>query len=1255
MKKTNSKAKIDIKENIDSTIFRSLFEHSISGILYGNPDTGCIYDANEAAAKMFGYTVDELRKLNRNDVFDYNHSSMIKSLKIRQENGSAKGELIGIRKNGEFFPCEFTSSIFKNKDDENRTCTILNDISERRKTEDEMTLLLDNTEESFVLIDKNLRIVSFNKLFLNKYKYLLNKEVKKGDSIIDYSIPERKTSIVNIYNLVLEGQTIEDIGEFVDPNGNTYSYNIIYKPARNCSGEVIGIFLTAHDTTAKMIAVKESIIEKRNKEALINLTFDLIWSVDLDFKLIAANQAFLNTMKIVLNSDLKPGDNLLFENGIDKNFISFWKQMYIRGFTGESFKFETITPRDYNNVVYLQTTINPIFDGDAVVGLACYSRDITEIKLAHIKLQDSSDLLNKLTEKLPTAIFQFEISKEGKAFFPYISKGIERLIPDLSVEKLNNSASSAFDSVHPDDLVKLMASIEASKINLVDWELDFRTILKNGKIVWLHGKSRPEQKEDGSIVWYGYFADVTEQKNNLEILELANSRYDIIAKATNDIVWDCNLVNQTIFWAKGVFGYANMNNYSTFDWWFDRIHPEDLERVKQKLKTVIDNNELRWEDEFRFKIADGSYRYIHDRGFILFHEAIPYRMIGAMQDITERKLVEKDKENVLNVLNRTSELAKIGGWEVDLVNNDHFWSNEIFNILELENGFIPSIDKVITFFSPQHRHIVKNAIYDCINEGLNWDLELQAFTSKGKPIWVRAQGSPIRKKHKTIKLLGTLQDITDRKSIEEQLKDTDLKFKTIIDSTPECIKLIHKSGELILINNAGLNMLELDSSDQLREKPLDSYVVPKYKIKANKLFENGFKGIEGVLQFELNTDKGNCIWVEANVVPMKKSDTAIDSILVVIRDITQKKKEEQFLKLLESVVTHTNDSVMITEAEPFDEPGPRIVYVNSAFTKMTGYLPEEVIGKSPRILQGDKTNREELKRVRESLQRWESCEATVINYKKTGEEFWINFSLKPIADSKGWYTHWISVERDVTEQKRNELEKEQIISELSQNNKDLKQFSYVTSHNLRAPIANLLGLTNLIDQYKIPNKSLKQIIDGVKQSALMFDDTIKDLSKVLVIKDQPNIIKEEVSFVVIIENVFKQLSISMDDNTVKINFEFMNAPFVLFNAAYLESVFLNLFTNAIKYKSTKRKLKIDIVSIADKDFIILKFKDNGIGIDTEKYKDKLFKLYQRFHDVPDGKGLGLYLVKSQLEALGGSIDVESEVDKGTTFIIKFKK
>jgi PAS domain S-box-containing protein len=143
-----------------------------------------------------------------------------------------------------------------------------------------------------------------------------------------------------------------------------------------------------------------------------------------------------------------------------------------------------------------------------------------------------------------------------------------------------------------------------------------------------------------------------------------------------------------------------------------------------------------------------------------------------------------------------------------------------------------------------------------------------------------------------------------------------------------------------------------------------------------------------------------------------------------VQDITRQKAEEQRLKLLESVITHTSDAVLITEAEPLDEPGPRIIYVNEAFTKMTGYTFEEVIGKNPRILQGPNSDREELARLSKSIRNWQSCEITTINYKKNGEEFWINFSLTPVANEKGWYTHWISIERDVTEQKQRALEKD---------------------------------------------------------------------------------------------------------------------------------------------------------------------------------------------------------------------------------------
>ena len=150
-------------------------------------------------------------------------------------------------------------------------------------------------------------------------------------------------------------------------------------------------------------------------------------------------------------------------------------------------------------------------------------------------------------------------------------------------------------------------------------------------------------------------------------------------------------------------------------------------------------------------------------------------------------------------------------------------------------------------------------------------------------------------------------------------------------------------------------------------------------------------------------------------------------------------------------------------------------------------------------------------------------------------------------------------------------------------------------------------------------------------------------------------VKEEVSFVTVVDNVLRQLSISLDDNAIKINYNFNSAPFIVFTNTYLESILLNLFTNSIKYKSSKRKLKIDITSVNLENVTELRFTDNGIGIDTERHKEKLFKLYQRFHDNPDGKGLGLYLIKSQLEALGGTIDIVSKIDVGTTFIIKFKK
>lgn len=123
-------------------------------------------------------------------------------------------------------------------------------------------------------------------------------------------------------------------------------------------------------------------------------------------------------------------------------------------------------------------------------------------------------------------------------------------------------------------------------------------------------------------------------------------------------------------------------------------------------------------------------------------------------------------------------------------------------------------------------------------------------------------------------------------------------------------------------------------------------------------------------------------------------------------------------KLLEICIDRLNDAILITEAEPIDKPGPRIVWANKVFYERNGYRPDEVLGQSPRILQGPDTDRATLDRVRVALENWQSIRAETLNYRKDGSTYWNEFEIAPIADEKGWFTHWVSVQRDITDRKK---------------------------------------------------------------------------------------------------------------------------------------------------------------------------------------------------------------------------------------------
>ncbi|SHF29178.1 PAS domain S-box-containing protein [Flavobacterium fontis] len=387
---------------------------------------------------------------------------------------------------------------------------------------------------------------------------------------------------------------------------------------------------------------------------------------------------------------------------------------------------------------------------------------------------------------------------------------------------------------------------------------------------------------------------------------------------------------------------------------------------------------------------------------------------------------------------------------------------------------------------------------------------------------------------------------------------------------------------------------------------------------------------------------------------VKDEEGNVVRMIGAMQDVTRQKEEEQRLRLLETVIIQNRDTVLITAVGASENAEDQIVYVNPAFEKMTGYDQAEVLHQSATFFFKRIQNKRDVKKIADALKKKEAFTLETLTKRKDNTNYWVNLSLIPITNHENQHTHWISIQRDITEEKEQEKEREQLIKELTQNNSDLKQFSYITSHNLRAPLSNLTGLLNLLEDIEIEDYELKEILQGFSKSTQQLNDTVNDLVNIIIIKDSLAIDKEPIVIRDVFENIFNQLSflISNLNPIIKLDVDKVNTLFL--NRSYFESILLNLTTNALRYSDPSRQLKILVAAKNLGTETQITFKDNGLGIDLKRHRDKVFGLYQRFHDNPDSKGLGLYLVKSQVESMGGSITIDSEVGVGTTFTITFK-
>ncbi|KDN56360.1 sensor histidine kinase [Flavobacterium seoulense] len=590
------------------------------------------------------------------------------------------------------------------------------------------------------------------------------------------------------------------------------------------------------------------------------------------------------------------------------------------------------------------------------------------------------------------------------------------------------------------------------------------------------------------------------------------------------------------------------------------------------------------------------------------------------------------------------EIFEIGIWEVNLKTNTLFWDTKTKELFEVAESFIPDYKNLSNFINRKNLIDLKTLIQQATKYKIPIHGKFQITTANKtiKTLDCICQVDVID--DKPVRIYGTFKDISLEEERAMVMESAAEKFSSVFSSANDAIIIFDtETGNITDCNNrayelTGYNDTELIGFHNSILFPLDhkseiqSYI--RNKIKLNTYFVK-----------ETNIKSKNGFIIPVQVASGRTFVIDNQSYLVCFfRNMTKKKQIEENLALLSLVASETTDSIIITSAEG------KAIWANQAYMKLTGLTLDEIIGHPPNYLSFEsEINCETFEKISQAIKDKKEIKVVFQHYNKHKEKYWLELNITPVFDNDGNCSKFIAIGRDVTAAKEKELELNNILQVTSQQNNKLLNFAHIVSHNIRSHTSNLLMVLDVIENTDDVNEKLS-FIDMFKEATEKLSDTIENLNEMITIKKNVNIKKTTINLKSEIEKLAEPFKSQITITDTIPNDLTINAI-----PAYLDNIIQNLLSNAVKYQSPKRAPQLEISYEAKDGFQIINFKDNGLGINLDKNKHKLFGMYKTFHGNEDAKGIGLFIVKNQIEVMKGKIELESQEGLGSTFKLYFNE
>lgn len=864
----------------------------------------------------------------------------------------------------------------------------------------------------------------------------------------------------------------------------------------------------------------------------------------------------------------------------------------------------------------------------------------------------TTSLSQNLVKNLPGMIYRAVFDPSWTMTF--VSNGCYALTGYFPEELVNDSSKAYADIIHPEDKAWVWEYFSENLKNKQECNGEYRIINKDGKIIWVREISNGVYSDSGQLLYVeGYISDISEKKDYRQVISALEAHVNESVlnekrlKTLVDAIPDKLL---RIDKAGNCLSYKNENQ--------DFVIESDSVR-KTHLKEI-----------FPLDIAENFLAYT--KNVLIYNNSLKYEyhLAGDHHKLLyyEARFVKTDDNEVVCIIRDITDIIKA--------------KEEILTAKEFYESIINNVNIDIAVIDDKNRYLLisKSAVRD--DKTREWligktDFEYCRYRGKNieiaesrtemynlvdelkKPIeWIEELSDNSGKKKyfvRTLKLLtgpngqrykvGYGVDITALKVIQNEL----LRREHLLSFSHKLAKV----GYWVWYGNNRKHewsdgIFDILEEDKKHVSPsltaYLNYIHPddrenfKQTIKESKQNNSTYS-----LQYRIVTKNGNVKYIKEQSSSSRTDSNSNTYLFGMVQDITEMKTSQDALAHREEHFRAIAESSPIYIIELSSDY--RITYINNVNDKKR----VRVIGSSV----FDFVLPEYHALLREDIDKVykygvvENLELVVNQASKD----WYSVSIGPVKNDTGRVSSVVLLAQNITEKKQNEQERERLIMEINNRYNELMQFNYIVSHNLRSPIANILGMSYILNP-NTPPEDVRQIFDYIIQSAESIDTLIKDLNDVLTSRSPFNEKREDFKLTDIVKGVCDNLEQQIKGSDANIHVDISDEADQLTSIkSYVQSIIHNLVSNAIKYKARDRDPEIYIKAWKKAENIYIEVADNGIGIDLEQYGPQIFGLYKRFTSQNEGKGLGLHMTKAQVESLGGTITVESEVNKGCTFKI----